>query len=174
MIQQCDPCEWLSWHLSHSLWPPNRQHHRQTSPNEYQDLCDCVRLSEQHPEYFQYLKWMAKMDQNDWNQYVTVDSSWRRRGGKHAPICNVAPSSTKFSAINWPIFVSCSVSPRPPCDGSGSSMWAAKSKCDWWIIESPNVRGICLFIWAEKTKQKKRISEEASFEQKFWWNTYRQ
>lgn len=55
MNPQFCPYEWLFWHLLHNRLPPNQQHHRQTFPNEYQDLCDYVRLLKLHPEYFQYL-----------------------------------------------------------------------------------------------------------------------
>uniref|UniRef100_A0A2M4D455 Putative secreted protein n=1 Tax=Anopheles darlingi TaxID=43151 RepID=A0A2M4D455_ANODA len=78
------------------------------------------------------------------------------------PICSVAPSSTRFSAISLPIFVSTSDIACPPCSGSGISTLTAKSKCDSWMILSPNVRGICLLTWAMITFEFSRAARTQS------------
>lgn len=64
------------------------------------------------------------------------------------PICSVAPSLTRFSAISLPIFVSTSEILPVSCSGRSSQISVAKSKCDLWMMPSPKVRGILGLICA--------------------------
>jgi len=67
---------------------------------------------------------------------------------KYRPICSVAPSMTRLSAMNWPILSSVSVAGAVWISGSGWSTSTSASKCDLWITPSPNVRGMFGFTWA--------------------------
>lgn len=59
----------------------------------------------------------------------------------HLPICRVAPSSTRFSAINWPILASSGDSGLIFSSGRLNSETHSTSRWDWWIPPGPCVRG---------------------------------
>lgn len=75
------------------------------------------------------------------------------------PICSVAPSLTRFSAISLPIFVSTSEILPVGCSGRSSQISVAKSKCDLWMMPSPKVRGILGLICAGRSEGNKYYRE---------------
>lgn len=73
-----------------------------------------------------------------------------KKKDEYQPICNVAPLSTRLSAMIFPIFVSCALA--TPIFLSWSWCWWSStktSKCEEWMMESPNVLGIFLFDMAK-------------------------